>query len=357
MINAFPKLENCIICVIGLGYVGLPLAIEFARKIEKEKFKNFNRKVIGFDTNKTRINELCKGLDLTGEIKKELLNTMQNLEFTSNANKIIDADVFIITVPTPINEKNAPDFDPLISASNLVGLTLKKRQSKEGKSLPFIIYESTVYPGATQEICIPIIEEISGLTLNKHFFCGYSPERMVPGKSEKKINDIVKITSGSSKESGEWINELYKTIIDAGTFLAKDIMTAEAAKVIENIQRDINIALMNELSIIFKKLNLDTLDVLEAANTKWNFLNFKPGLVGGHCISVDPYYLIHKSKKSGYNPEFLISAREVNDSLPIKIIESINNKLLSQGKSLLNMNVLILGFLLKKIVMILEILE
>ena len=277
------KTNNAEISLIGLGYVGLPLAIEFAKK----------QKVIGFDINKKRIEELKNGHDITNETSVSELRSAKNLFYTSSVSDIINCKYFIITIPTPVDDKNKPDLAPLKKASKLIGNVLKKND--------IVIYESTVYPGATEDVCVPILEKYSSLKFNKDFFCGYSPERINPGDKKHRLISIKKVISGSTPRVASKINKLYQKIIKAGTHVAPSIRVAEAAKVIENTQRDVNIALINEFTIIFNKLNIDTNDVLEAAGTKWNFLPFQPGLVGGHCIGVDPYYLAYKAKQIGLN--------------------------------------------------------
>ena len=322
----FPNLYKCTIAVVGLGYVGLPLALEFAsRKRCYLSNLKLNRKVIGFDINELRIEELINRFDRTGETCQKQLKTVENLIFTYDRKLLKKADVFIITVPTPINDNKDPDLKFTKDASIIIGETLKLRKSD---IYPVIIYESTVFPGATEDIFMPIINNRSGLEFNKDFFCAYSPERVNTGDKSKRLKDIVKVTSGSNEKCAKWVNSFYGSIIDAGTFLASSIKVAEAAKVIENTQRDLNIALVNEFSYIFNRLNIDTLDVLDAASSKWNFLNFRPGLVGGHCIGVDPYYLTWKSEQSGYKPEVVLSGREVNEKMTEfllgKIIKNLN---------------------------------
>ncbi|MCR8542299.1 MAG: nucleotide sugar dehydrogenase [Prochlorococcus marinus XMU1423] len=346
-----PDLNKCKIAIIGLGYVGLPLAINFAKiKKCKRTGQSLRREVIGFDINEQRINDLKKGVDSTKEIDEEDKKIFQDINLTFREKELISADVFIITVPTPIKESKNPDLEPLINASKTVGDILKqKNTSFKDKSIKqIIIYESTVYPGLTEEICVPIIEKNSNLEFNTDFFCGYSPERINPGDKKHTLSNIKKVTSGSNDDVAKWVDSLYGSIISAGTFLAKSIKIAEAAKVIENTQRDINIALMNELAIIFKKLNIDTLDVLEAAKSKWNFLDFKPGLVGGHCIGVDPYYLTYKAQSVGYLPQIVLSGRRINDGMSRWIIEQIILELTNKGKSIRNSNVLILGLTFKE---------
>lgn len=292
--------------IIGLGYVGLPLSVAFGKK----------RSTIGYDINIQRINDLKDGIDVTGECSSEQIAKSKKLKFSSSESDLKDCSIFIITVPTPVDKKNKPDFKPLISASGLVAKYLNKGD--------IVIYESTVYPGATEEICVPVLEKKSGLIFNHDFFCGYSPERINPGDKINTLENIVKITSGSTKKIAEVVDNLYKEIIVAGTHKANSIMVAEASKVIENTQRDVNIALINELSMIFDKLDISTKDVLKAASTKWNFLNFQPGLVGGHCIGVDPYYLISKAQQKGFYPELIGSSRKINE----KMSEFVINKML-----------------------------
>ena len=288
---------NYNIGIIGLGYVGLPLAVEFGKKYN----------TIGFDISEKRITELNTGYDRTREITSIEIQNSNKLSFTNNFKNIAECNFYIITVPTPIDKYNNPDLTPLKSASQIIGKILKKGD--------IVVYESTVYPGATEEVCVPILEEFSKLQYNKDFFCGYSPERINPGDKQHTLVSIKKVTSGSTLEIGKQINELYKSIISAGTFLVSTIKVAEAAKVIENTQRDINIAFVNELALIFNLLGIDTNEVLEAASTKWNFLPFKPGLVGGHCIGVDPFYLTYKAQEMGYNPEIILSGRRLNDRM------------------------------------------
>lgn len=322
------KKELCIV-IVGLGYVGLPLAIALSKKF----------KVIGFDINEKRVNQLKNGKDITGEItsRKRLLD--KNINYTSLENEIENQDVYIIAVPTPVNKSNQPDFYPLEKASKLVGKCIKKGS--------IIIYESTVFPGATEEICVPILEKYSKLKPNKEFFYGYSPERINPSDKKHKIENIVKVVSGSTKHTSREINNIYSKVIKK-TFMASSIKAAEAAKVIENTQRDINIALMNELSKFFAMIDLNTKDVLDAANTKWNFINFKPGLVGGHCIGVDPYYLTHKMHQVGYIPKLVLSGREVNESMSKDVVSRVM-KLMSKKKILkYDAKILVLGFTFKE---------
>ena len=353
MVSNLPNFHNCNILIIGLGYVGLPLAVEFAKtKLCKKTGEELSRKVIGYDINSKRISELREGIDITNELSKEEINSLRSIELNDNLENINNIDVFIVTVPTPINSLKLPNLKPLIEASITVGKLLKKQQltngSEKQNTKPIIIYESTVYPGATEEVCIPKIEEFSGKVLNKDFYCGYSPERINPGDKNHRLSSIKKITSGSSKESAYWINNLYASIIHAGTFLTKSIKVAESAKVIENTQRDLNIALINELTMIFRKLGIDTLDVLEAAGTKWNFLPFKPGLVGGHCIGVDPYYLTFKAKEAGCNPELVLAGRKINDQMGNWIAKEIIHEMMLKKKIIEDAKVLILGFTFKE---------
>lgn len=332
-------MENIKIGIIGLGYVGLPLAVEFAKKYP----------VIGFDINKKRVTELNSGNDQTLEIDNQLLTSVlvnampQNnsgLFITDNKTSLETCNYYIITVPTPTDKNNRPDLTPLIKASQTVGSVIKPGD--------IVIYESTVYPGATEEDCIPVIEQVSGLKFNTGFFAGYSPERINPGDKEHTVSKIKKVTSGSTPQIGIKVDNLYKSIITAGTHLAPTIKVAEAAKVIENSQRDINIAFVNELSKIFNNLGIDTNDVLEAAGTKWNFLPFKPGLVGGHCIGVDPYYLAQKAQQTGYNPEIILAGRRMNDGMGTWVASQIVKLLIKKGHAVLNANVLVLGITFKE---------
>ncbi|MEL1224537.1 MAG: Vi polysaccharide biosynthesis UDP-N-acetylglucosamine C-6 dehydrogenase TviB [Candidatus Neomarinimicrobiota bacterium] len=318
------------IAVVGLGYVGLPLAVEFGLK----------RNVIGFDINESRINELKKGVDRTLEISNEELKNSINLSFSNNLDDLKECKIFIITVPTPINKNKEPDLAPLKKASNAIASILKKGD--------IVIYESTVYPGVTEEICAPILQKKSGLIFNKEFYCGYSPERINPGDKEHRITTIKKVTSGSTPEIAKRVDELYQEIITEGTFMASSIKVAEAAKVIENTQRDVNIALINELSLIFNKLNIDTKSVLEAAGTKWNFLPFSPGLVGGHCIGVDPYYLTHKALEVGYKPEMILAGRKINDNMSIFVADQVSKLMLKKGITVEGANILIMGLSFKE---------
>lgn len=291
------KLENLKIAVIGLGYVGLPLAVEFGKKLA----------VIGFDIHQKRIQELQNGQDHTLEVSPEELKQSKHLSYSANLDDLRSCNFFIVTVPTPIDEFKQPDLTPLIKASTSIGKVLKKGD--------VVVYESTVYPGATEESCIPVLEQVSGLKFNQDFFAGYSPERINPGDKLHRVTNILKITSGSTPEVADFVDQVYNLVIEAGTHKAASIKVAEAAKVIENTQRDVNIALINELAVIFNKLGIDTEAVLQAAGTKWNFLPFRPGLVGGHCIGVDPYYLTHKAQSLGLHPEIILAARRLNDRM------------------------------------------
>ena len=318
------------IAIIGLGYVGLPLAVEFGRKYP----------TLGFDINQARIDELKCGEDGTLEVEPEELALASQLSFTSDAEFIGDCQVFIVTVPTPIDIHKRPDLTPLEKASKTIGKVLKKGD--------IVVYESTVYPGATEEVCVPILEIESGLTFNKDFFCGYSPERINPGDKEHRVTNIKKVTSGSTPEVAEKVDQLYKSIITAGTFKASSIKVAEAAKVIENTQRDVNIALINELALIFNKLQIGTEEVLEAAGTKWNFLPFRPGLVGGHCIGVDPYYLTYKAKEVGYNPEMILAGRRLNDSMGVYVADRVTKLMTTKRIHVVDANILIMGLTFKE---------
>ncbi|MDT0552284.1 nucleotide sugar dehydrogenase [Urechidicola vernalis] len=330
-------MKNIKIAIIGLGYVGLPLAVEFAKKY----------KVIGFDINASRIDELKTGKDHTLEISKSDLqhvlvadSAMKGLYLTNELDELSRASVYIITVPTPIDENKKPDLNPLYKASKTVGKVLQKND--------VVIYESTVYPGATEEECVPILEKHSGLVFNKYFFAGYSPERINPGDKERTVSKILKVTSGSTPEIADFVDKLYGSIIEAGTHKAESIKVAEAAKVIENAQRDINIAFVNELSKIFRLMDIDTNEVLEAAGTKWNFLPFKPGLVGGHCIGVDPYYLAQKAISLGYNPEIILSGRRLNDSMGAFVAVETVKLMVKKDIPVKNADVLVLGIAFKE---------
>ena len=321
---------NSKICVIGLGYVGLPLVIEFGK----------TREVIAFDINQSRIKSLKDGFDSTLEVSQADLNDAQNIRFTSDESELKGCGIFIITVPTPIDSVHRPELTPLKKASETVGKLICPGA--------LVIYESTVYPGCTEEVCVPILESMSGLDYQKDFFCGYSPERINPGDKVNTLTKIMKITSGSCSESAAVVDKLYSSIITAGTFLAKSIRVAEAAKVIENTQRDLNIALVNELSVIFERLDIDTADVLDAAGTKWNFLKFNPGLVGGHCIGVDPYYLTHKAEMVGYNPQVILAGRRINDNMARYVARNIIKRMVKNGISLKGSRVGVLGVTFKE---------
>lgn len=318
------------IAIIGLGYVGLPLAVEFGKY----------RRVIGFDINQQRVDELKNRVDVTLECSTEELDSAKFLKFSANVEDLNDTQIFIITVPTPVDKANRPDMTPLIKASETVGKLLKSND--------VVIYESTVYPGATEEVCVPVLERFSNLRYNQDFYCGYSPERINPGDKEHRLPTIKKITSGSTPEVADAVNNLYSQIITAGTHKASSIKVAEAAKVIENTQRDVNIALINELSLIFNRLGIDTLEVLQAAGTKWNFLPFRPGLVGGHCIGVDPYYLTHKAQEVGYHPEVILAGRRINDYMPTHVADEVVKLMLRKNISVLESNILVLGLSFKE---------
>lgn len=318
------------LAVIGLGYVGLPLAAAFGRKMQ----------VVGFDISSARINELKGGVDRTLEVDSEGLVEAKHLAYTDQLSELQDCNVFIITVPTPIDTARRPDFDPLLKSSASVGTVLKQGD--------VVIYESTVYPGVTEEVCVPVLEKASGLVFNQGFFCGYSPERINPGDKERTVTKITKVTSGSTPEIADFVDDLYKTIIVAGTHKASSIRVAEAAKVIENTQRDVNIALMNELAMIFHRVGIDTHEVLEAAGTKWNFMKFKPGLVGGHCIGVDPYYLAHKAAMLGYNPELILAARRINDEIGPHVANRLLRLMAKTGLNIVGSRILVLGLAFKE---------
>ncbi len=329
-----------------MGYVGLPLAVAFSkRKISFVNNEKLERKVFGFDINEKRIKDLKKGFDKTNEISKVDLLSQKNLCFTNNLEDLYYSDVYIISVPTPIDKFKKPNLDALENVSKLLGKVIKNRKNQ---NLPIIIYESTVYPGATEEVCIPIIESESNLFLNEDFFVGYSPERINPGDKKHKLESIVKVTSGSTLKAANWIDSLYGSIIKAGTHMTSSIKVAEAAKVIENTQRDLNIALVNELAFIFNKLDISTNEVLKAACTKWNFLDFKPGLVGGHCIGVDPYYLTYKAKSIGYYPKVVLAGREINDKVSNWIVEKLVINLARKKVIIGETEVLILGYSFKE---------
>ena len=347
-----PKLENCSIAIIGLGYVGLPLALKIAEQntclLTKRKL---TRKVYGFDINKTRIEELKSSFDRNNIFSKEKFKKVKNLKFVSNEKLLENTEVFIITVPTPINIRNEPNLSHIKEASRIVGNLIK--HSKKRSINPIIIYESTVFPGLTEDICVPIIEKHSNKKYNSKdysdsFYCGYSPERINPGDNKYSINSIVKVTSGCNEQVSNWINKFYGSFIKAGTFNVSSIKIAEAAKIIENTQRDINIALINELALIFNKLDIDTESVLEAAGTKWNFLPFRPGMVGGHCIGIDPYYLTHKAIEVGYHPEIILAGRKLNDSMSFYVVDQISKLMIKKELSIVNANVLIMGLAFKE---------
>jgi len=325
-------MDNTKIAVIGLGYVGLPLAHAFSSKY----------KVVGFDIAQWRIDELRGGYDRTLELSETQVNEAiaNDMEFTRELNDIADCNIYIVTVPTPIDKHKKPDLTPLIKASESIAKVLKKDD--------IVIYESTVYPGATEEECAPVLEKFSGMKFNEDFFCGYSPERINPGDKEHTVTKILKVTAGSTLEIGKKVDNLYASIITAGTYLAPSIKVAEAAKVIENSQRDINIAFVNELAMIFNKLDIDTNEVLEAAGTKWNFLPFKPGLVGGHCIGVDPYYLTHKAQEVGYNPEIILAGRRLNNNMGVYVASQVIKLLIKKGHKIDGAKVLILGITFKE---------
>lgn len=324
------KIENIKIGIIGLGYVGLPLALEFGKKYP----------TVGFDINTDRIKELKDGFDRTKEAKSEDLTNSTLLVFSSEADFLKQCNVFIITVPTPIDNFKKPDLTPILSASRLTGGFLKKGD--------VVIYESTVYPGCTEEDCVPILEKVSGLKFNQDFYCGYSPERINPGDKERTLTNIIKITSGSTPEIANFVDDLYNSILQNGTFKAKSIKVAEAAKLIENCQRDVNISFVNELALIFERMNIDTNDVLEAAGSKWNFLKFKPGLVGGHCIGVDPYYMIHKAESLGYFPALIGAGRRINDNMGIYVANKLIKLMIQNGLNISSSKILLLGITFKE---------
>ncbi len=323
-------ISNRKIAVIGLGYVGLPLAVEFGKQLD----------TLGFDIDAERVDELKQGHDRTLETTSDEIVSAHRLRFSCDAADLTSCDVFIVSVPTPVDEKKNPDFTPLIRASETVARALKRGD--------IVIYESTVYPGATEEVCVPVLERVSGLKFNADFFCGYSPERINPGDKERRLTTIPKITSGSTPETAQTVDALYRRIISAGTHLAPSMKVAEAAKVIENTQRDANIALINEFALIFHRLGIDTHDVLAAAGTKWNFLPFKPGLVGGHCIGVDPYYLIQRALTAGYHPDILMACRRINDSMSKEIVSEVVKLMIYKQVPILGAKVLILGIAFKE---------
>ena len=319
------------ICILGLGYVGLPLAVAFAEKYH----------VFGFDISSTRIEELNDGHDITLEIEDNLLASVRNnITYTTNIQDTKDCDIYIVTVPTPIDKANCPDLTPLIESSKIIGTVLSKKD--------IVIYESTVYPGVTEDICVPELEKSSGMVFNKDFYCGYSPERINPGDKNHTVTKILKVTSGSTPEIAKQVDSLYKEVITAGTFLTSSIKVAEASKVIENTQRDVNIALMNELAIIFDQMDIDTNEVLEAAATKWNFIKLTPGLVGGHCIGVDPYYLTFKSEELGYKPNLILASRQINNGMSKYIADQTIKAMIKAGKVIKDSNILLLGVTFKE---------
>ena len=319
------------ICILGLGYVGLPLAVAFAEKYH----------VFGFDISSTRIEELNDGHDITLEIEDNLLASVRNnITYTTNIQDTKDCEIYIVTVPTPIDKANCPDLTPLIESSKIIGTVLNKKD--------IVIYESTVYPGVTEDICVPELEKSSGMVFNKDFYCGYSPERINPGDKNHTVTKILKVTSGSTPEIAKQVDSLYKEVITAGTFLTSSIKVAEASKVIENTQRDVNIALMNELAIIFDQMDIDTNEVLEAAATKWNFIKLTPGLVGGHCIGVDPYYLTFKSEELGYKPNLILASRQINNGMSKYIADQTIKAMIKAGKVIKDSNILLLGVTFKE---------
>ncbi len=318
------------IAIIGLGYVGFPLAVEFGKKIP----------TLGFDIDTSRIAELNQGFDRTQEVTAEQLKASVSLSFSSTAADLATCNTFIVTVPTPIDHFKKPDLSPLLKASEMIGKALKKGD--------LVIYESTVYPGCTEEDCVPVLEKFSGLKFNQDFFCGYSPERINPGDKVNTLTKIKKVTSGSTPEIAEKVDQLYRSIITAGTHKAPSMKVAEASKAIENAQRDVNISFVNELALIFDRMGIDTTEVLEAAGTKWNFLNFKPGLVGGHCIGVDPYYLLHKSESLGYYPQVILSGRRVNDNMGIFVANKLVKLLINKGQKIAGAKTLMLGITFKE---------
>ncbi|WP_036828239.1 nucleotide sugar dehydrogenase, partial [Photobacterium sanctipauli] len=322
--------ENAKVGIVGLGYVGLPLAVEFGKKFA----------TIGFDIDTKRVKELISGTDSTLECTDEELAEASCLKYSSSLEELKNCNVYIVTVPTPIDEHKQPDLTPLIKASEALGAVISKGD--------IIIYESTVYPGATEEDCIPVVERVSGFKFNKDFYAGYSPERINPGDKEHRVTNILKVTSGSTPEVAEFVDQLYKTIITAGTHKAPSIKVAEASKVIENVQRDVNIALVNELHQVFSRLSINTKDVIAAASTKWNFMSLQPGLVGGHCIGVDPYYLLDKSQKSGYIPDLIRQAREINDVMPAYLAQDFLNELVRLKINPIDCHVGLFGFTFKE---------
>ncbi len=327
---ASPEPANTCIALVGLGYVGLPLAVEFGKRYD----------TIGFDINSARVMELREGRDSTLEVEPEELAAAKRLSFTSDLEEIQRCHVYIVTVPTPIDSARRPDLTPLVKASEGLGTVLKRGD--------VVVYESTVYPGCTEEVCIPILERVSGLKFNDDFFAGYSPERINPGDKQHRVTSIRKVTSGSTPEVADFVDELYGSIITAGTHKASSIKVAEAAKVIENTQRDLNIALVNDLAMLFNKLGIDTLEVLEAAGTKWNFLPFRPGLVGGHCISVDPYYLTHKAQEVGHHPDVILAGRRTNDGMGSYVANEVIRLMVRKGINPVGARILVLGLAFKE---------
>ena len=325
-----PSLADARVAIVGLGYVGLPLAVEFGKQFD----------TVGFDVNAARIAALGRGQDSTAEVSQADLQASGGLRLTTQIAEIAACNVFIVTVPTPIDAAKRPDLRPLLAASESIGSVLKAGD--------VVIYESTVYPGCTEEICVPVLERVSGLQCNRDFFAGYSPERINPGDREHRVTTILKVTSGSTPEAARFVDQLYGSIISAGTHLASSIRVAEAAKVIENTQRDVNIALVNELALIFNKMGIDTLEVLQAAGTKWNFLPFRPGLVGGHCIGVDPYYLTHKAQELGYHPEVILAGRRINDGMGSFVATQVLRLMAQRGISVVGSRILVLGLAFKE---------
>ena len=324
------KLEDAKIGVVGLGYVGLPLAVEFGKHYE----------TVGFDINEQRVKALSAGIDETLEVSSQEMQASQFLRYTNDSEGLLECDVYIVTVPTPIDQSKRPDLTPLEAASKLVGQFISPGN--------VVIYESTVYPGCTEEVCLPIVEQQSGLLFNRDFFAGYSPERINPGDKERRVTNILKVTSGSTPEVAQFVDDLYASIVMAGTHLASSIKVAEACKVIENVQRDANIALVNELAMIFQRLDINTEDVLKAAGTKWNFLPFRPGLVGGHCIGVDPYYLVHKSEAAGYHPQIISASRRLNDAMGGIVAQNVMRLMTLNRIHIVDANILVLGLAFKE---------
>lgn len=324
------KLEDAKIGVVGLGYVGLPLAVEFGKHYE----------TVGFDINEQRVKALNTGVDETLEVSSQEMQASQFLRYTNDSEGLLECDVYIVTVPTPIDQSKRPDLTPLEAASKLVGQFISPGN--------VVIYESTVYPGCTEEVCLPIVEQQSGLLFNRDFFAGYSPERINPGDKERRVTNILKVTSGSTREVAQFVDDLYASIVMAGTHLASSIKVAEACKVIENVQRDANIALVNELAMIFQRLDINTEDVLKAAGTKWNFLPFRPGLVGGHCIGVDPYYLVHKSEAAGYHPQIISASRRLNDAMGGIVAQNVMRLMTLNRIHIVDANILVLGLAFKE---------